>query len=98
MYELIKSKMRMGNLYGSISVHFSAIAHLFLFLMCHNIIYQSERSRVWVLGVSILSLSTILVFDFGIVPTVWYFLYFILIHTCNTPIIYFSKGKLFEIQ
>jgi hypothetical protein len=44
--------------------------------MCHNIIYQSERSRVWVLGVSILSLSTILVFDFGIVPTVWYFFVF----------------------
>jgi hypothetical protein len=31
-------------------------------------------------------------------PTVWYFLYFILIPTCNTTIIYFSKGNLFEIQ
>jgi hypothetical protein len=31
-----------------------------------------------VLGATILSFSTILVFDFGIVPTVWYFLFFML--------------------
>jgi hypothetical protein len=31
-----------------------------------------------VLGVSILPLSTFLIFDFGIVPTVWYF-YFLFV-------------------
>jgi hypothetical protein len=31
------------------------------------------------LGVSTLPMSTILMFDVGIVPTLWYFLFFILI-------------------
>ena len=35
--------------------------------------YDSERSCICVLEVSILPLSTILIFDFGNVPTVWYF-------------------------
>ena len=39
---------------------------------------ESERSCICVLGATILSFSTILVFDFGIVPTVWYFLFFVL--------------------
>ena len=39
---------------------------------------ESERSCICVLGATILSFSTILVFDFGIVPTVWYFLFFML--------------------
>jgi len=34
---------------------------------------ESERSCINVLVVSILPLSTILKFDFGIDPTVWYF-------------------------
>ena len=34
---------------------------------------DSERSCICVLEVSILPLSTILIFDFGIVPRVWYF-------------------------
>jgi hypothetical protein len=34
----------------------------------------SQRSCICVLEVSILPLSTILIFDFGIVPTVWYLL------------------------
>ena len=37
-----------------------------------------DQSCICVYGVSILPLSTILIFDFGIVPTVWYFLLFIL--------------------
>jgi len=39
---------------------------------------KSGRYCIYVLEVSILHLSTILVFDFGIVPTGWYFLFFIL--------------------
>jgi hypothetical protein len=35
---------------------------------------ESERSCIWVLGVSTLPLSTILIFYFWIVSTVWYFL------------------------
>jgi len=34
---------------------------------------ESKRSCICVLGVSILSFSTILIFDFEIVPTVLYF-------------------------
>ena len=34
---------------------------------------ESDQERVYVLGVSILTLCTIFVFHFGIVPTVWYF-------------------------
>jgi hypothetical protein len=34
---------------------------------------ESERSCTYVLVVSILPLSTIFMFDFGIDPTVWYF-------------------------
>ena len=37
-----------------------------------------ERSCICILRVLILSLSTILIFDFRIVPTVWLFLFFIL--------------------
>jgi hypothetical protein len=37
---------------------------------------KSERSCICVLGLSILPLSTFLIFDFGSVPTVWYFLFF----------------------
>jgi len=39
---------------------------------------EIERSCISVLGLSILTLPTILIFDFGIVPMVWYFLFFIL--------------------
>ena len=34
---------------------------------------ESERSCICVLKVTMLSLSTILISDFGIVSTVWYF-------------------------
>jgi len=37
---------------------------------------ESEWSCICVSGVSILPLSTILTFDFGVVPTVWYFCVF----------------------
>ena len=40
---------------------------------------ESEKSCICVLGVSTLPMSTILMFDVGIVPTLWYFLFFILI-------------------
>jgi hypothetical protein len=36
---------------------------------------ENEQSCICVLGVSILSPSTFLRFDLGIVPTVWYFLF-----------------------
>ena len=39
---------------------------------------ESERSCICVLMVSILPLSTILIFDFEIVPTVWYYSCFFL--------------------
>ena len=34
---------------------------------------ESEMPCTCVLGASILSLSTVIIFDFGIVPMVWYF-------------------------
>ena len=37
---------------------------------------EIERSRICVLGVSILHLFTILILDFEIVPTMWYFISF----------------------
>jgi len=40
---------------------------------------ESERSCICVLGVSILPLSTILIFGFGIVPTLRYFWFFTLL-------------------
>ena len=40
---------------------------------------ESEQSYICVLGVSIFPLSTILIFDFGIVPKVWYFMFFTLL-------------------
>jgi hypothetical protein len=35
---------------------------------------RHESGRSYMIGVSIFPLSNILIFDFGIVPTVWYFL------------------------
>ena len=40
---------------------------------------KSERSCICVLELSILPLSTFLIFDFGSVPTVWYFLFFFIL-------------------
>jgi hypothetical protein len=37
------------------------------------------RKCICVSVISILPLSMILIFDFGIIPTVWYFLFFILL-------------------
>ena len=42
---------------------------------------ESKRSTICVLGVSILPLSTILISDLGIVPTVWYFFVFHVFHS-----------------
>jgi len=41
---------------------------------------ESGWSFISVIEVSILLLSMILIFDLGIVPTVWYFLFFILLY------------------
>jgi hypothetical protein len=41
-------------------------------VVLHFQIICNIMSRVWVLGVSNLPLSTILIFDFVILPTVWY--------------------------
>ena len=45
-------------------------------------LYQSMKVYLCV-GVSILPFSTILIFDLGIVPTVWYCLFFILVWYVN---------------
>ena len=52
---------------------------LVFFIEMHLPSQESERSCFCVLEILILPLSTILIFDFGIVPTVWYFLLFILL-------------------
>jgi hypothetical protein len=39
---------------------------------------ESEQSYICVIGVSILPFSFLLIFDFGIVPTVWYFCFSLL--------------------
>jgi len=41
---------------------------------------ESGWSFISVIEVSMLPLSMILIFDLGIVPTVWYFLFFILLY------------------
>ena len=43
-----------------------------------SVLQESQRSYICVLRLSVLVLSTILIFDFGIVPIVWYFLFFVL--------------------
>ena len=42
------------------------------------VLQESQRSYICVPRLSVLVLSTILIFDFGIVPIVWYFLFFVL--------------------
>ena len=60
---------------GEIWANDTSLARHFLW----KCLYQGKwGSFICVLGISILPLSTILIFDFGIVPTVWYFLSFIL--------------------
>ena len=41
---------------------------------------KSERSCMYALGVSILPLSTILIFDFGIAPTLRYFVFHLILN------------------
>ena len=40
---------------------------------------ESERSYICVFGVSIFPLSTILIFDFGIIPTAFFFYLFLIL-------------------
>ena len=55
-------------------IYESCVLRLFLFLIEVPVRSpQSKRSDIRVLGVSILPLSTILIFYFRIVPKVWYF-------------------------
>ena len=71
-----------------LTIHMILLVWDHILLKCLHVPSQeSERSCFRVLGVSILPLSTILIFDFGIVPTVWYFLVF--------HFIYALKNKLF---
>jgi len=52
------------------------ILTLLLFTEVHVLRLESERSCICVSGVSISPISTILIFCFEIVPTVWYFIVF----------------------
>jgi hypothetical protein len=55
---------------------------------------KSERSCICVLGLSILPLSTFLIFDFGSVPTVWYFLFFFIFIT----VVYYKLRNLTSLE
>ena len=47
---------------------------------------ENERLCISVYGVSISALSSFLIFDFGIVPTVWYyFLFHFILNKYTTP-------------
>ena len=66
---------RIISLIGEVWVHKTTLAPP----LCYRIaVFQTgniEWSCVCLLEKSVLPLSTILIFDFGIVPTVWYFCY-----------------------
>ena len=51
---------------------------MFYYWMVCNI-HEHERSCIFVISVPILPLSTSLLLNFGTVPTVWYFLFFIFV-------------------
>ena len=56
---------------------------------------ESERSCIYVLGVSILHLFMILIFNFAIVASVWYVLFFHFITYLQHCLSYFeTKGKI----
>ena len=58
--------------YGSI-----ILASPTTFIEVHVPRQKSESSYIGLLGESILSLSVIFIFDFGIVLSVWYFVFFL---------------------
>ena len=68
--------LSVSNLYRIKAYKTSLTLPLFIKLPVPN--QGSEQSCICVLEASILSFSTILIFNFGIVPTVWYFLCFML--------------------
>jgi hypothetical protein len=55
------------------TLYFTTKNFIWLFIEVPVPSTESERSYIFVLWVSILPLSTILILDFGTVPTVWYF-------------------------
>jgi hypothetical protein len=60
------------------SYHESSLTSPVFIEVCRQV---NKQSFICMLGVSILSLSTIIIFDFGIVPTAWYFFFhFILLN------------------
>ena len=56
---------------------------------------ESERLCICVLVVSILFLSTILLFDDGIVPIAWYFLFFNILYVI---LIQYSAREIFRLS
>jgi hypothetical protein len=56
---------------------------------------ESEQSCICVLGLPILPFSTILIFDFRIVPIVWYFLFFLFYSWLILQFIYDSTMEKF---
>jgi len=56
-----------------------SVMYLCVGVISHVFVCWGYLSCICVLGLSIFPLSTILIFDFGIVPTVWYFLFFTLL-------------------
>ena len=61
------------------------------FIEVHVPSKESGRSCICMLGISILHLSTILIFDVEIVPTVWHFLVFRFISKCNLTLNYIYR-------
>ena len=55
------------------TLYFTTKNFIWLFIEVPVPSTESERSYIFVLEVSMLPLSTILILDFGTVPTVWYF-------------------------
>jgi hypothetical protein len=54
-----------------------SIMYLCVWGLDHVLVCMGSRSCTCVYGVSIVPFSTIFIFDFGIVPTLWYFFVFI---------------------
>jgi len=75
------------SLRGEAWAHKTSLTPPLFFKCLSQLNQESEQSCICAFEVSILHLSMILIFDFGIVPTVWYFFVFYSFELDRHPVI-----------
>ena len=86
------------SLRGKVWAHNSNLTPPFIFIEVPVLNQESERSSICVSGVSILHISTTLIFEFRIVPTLRYFFVFVFYFSFHKTLLFsfFNRQQIFD--